>query len=158
MQQHIFAPPFLEPDHEMFPVAVAALQYKYFGPYPESFLNQLDEEGTELYRFILDHSGDKTQEFLSIHSSWLDSADKDFISYLMQPDPKDRPSADEALTHPWLDEAVEDPTHKALEIISKSLNKAAEDPPSKAAEDGPNKAFESHSDASDEAVKSFDLD
>jgi len=28
--------------------------------------------------------------------------DQDFILYLMKPDPRDRPSATEALTHPWL--------------------------------------------------------
>lgn len=33
--------------------------------------------------------------------SMLIPDDKDFICYLMQPDPRDRPSATEALMHPW---------------------------------------------------------
>ncbi|KAL8738384.1 MAG: hypothetical protein Q9181_000806 [Wetmoreana brouardii] len=106
-RRHIFAPNILKPEDEEFPLAVVALQHKFFGPYPEKFLKLLDQEATMLFNFIIDRYGNETQDFLEMHPSWIDQDAKDFISYLMKPDPRDRPSAIEALTHPWLKDVVE---------------------------------------------------
>ncbi len=92
----------LEPGDEHFALAVLVLQNKYFGPFPEKFFQLLDDEGAAILRYVLDQCGEETQLFPMADSEKIDPDDKDFICYLMKPDPRDRPSAIEALMHPWL--------------------------------------------------------
>ena len=92
----------LEPRDEHFALAVLVLQNKYFGPFPEKFFQLLDDEGAAILRYVLDQCGEETQLFSMVDSEKIDPDDKDFICYLMKPDPRDRPSAIQALMHPWL--------------------------------------------------------
>ena len=92
----------LEPRDEHFALAVLVLQNKYFGPFPEKFFQLLDDEGAAILRYVLDKCGEETQLFSMADSEKIDSDDKDFICYLMKPDPRDRPSATQALMHSWL--------------------------------------------------------
>lgn len=78
------------------------LQNKYFGPFPEKFFELLDNEGNAILRYVLDHCGEETGLFAITDAANIHPDDKDFILYLMKPDPRDRPTASEALMHPWL--------------------------------------------------------
>lgn len=55
--RHLFAPNEVEPEDEIFPLAVVALQHHTFGPYPEKFWKMLDEEAAELFKVVIDHFG-----------------------------------------------------------------------------------------------------
>jgi serine/threonine protein kinase len=92
----------LEPEDELFPLAVIMLQNKCFGPFPEKFSELLDDESLAVLRYASDQCGDEIDLFSMGDSGKIDPEDKDFICYLMKPDPRDRPSAVEALSHPWL--------------------------------------------------------
>jgi casein kinase II subunit alpha len=102
LRRHIFVPNGLEPDDEHFALAVLMLQNKYFGPFPGNFFQLLDDEGAAVLRYVLKECGEQTDLFSK--AAPLDVEDKDFICYLMKPDPRDRPSASEALSHEWLKE------------------------------------------------------
>lgn len=78
------------------------LQNKYFGPFSKKFFQLLDDEGAAILRYVLDLCGEETQLFSTSDPENIDPDDKGFICYLMKPDPRDRPSAAEALMHPWL--------------------------------------------------------
>ena len=95
-------PPDLEPEDENFALAILILHAKYFGPFPDMFFELLDDEGVAILHFVADQCGEETQVYAKAGSGKIDPDDKDFICYLMKPDPRDRPSAKEALTHPWL--------------------------------------------------------
>jgi serine/threonine protein kinase len=103
LQRHIFVPDGLDPEDERFALAVLVLQNKYFGPFPETFFELLDDEGAAVLRYVQDQCGEETQVFPKAESGKIDPDDKDFICYLMKPDPRDRPTAIEALRHPWLE-------------------------------------------------------
>ena len=90
----------LEPKDEHYALAVLILQNKYFGSFPADFFQLLDDEGKVVLSYVQDHCGDETESFLKAP---LNSDDKDFILYLVKPDPRDRPSAIDALTYPWFD-------------------------------------------------------
>ena len=78
------------------------LQYKHFGPFPEKFFQLLDDEAAAVLRYVSDQCNGETQLFSMAGLDYIDPDDKEFICYLMKPDPRDRPSATKALGHPWL--------------------------------------------------------
>jgi len=92
----------LEPEDEHFALAVLILQNKYFGPFPAKFSQLLDVEGRAVLSYVQNQCGDETESFAKADPGTIDPDDKDFILYLMRPDPRDRPSAIDALMHPWL--------------------------------------------------------
>ena len=92
----------IEPEDELFALAVLMLQNKYFGPFPEKFFQLLDNESQTILSYVQEQCGDETEAFIKADPGTIDSDDKDFIFYLMKPDPRDRPSAIDALVHPWL--------------------------------------------------------
>ncbi|KAL8966903.1 MAG: hypothetical protein Q9197_005725 [Variospora fuerteventurae] len=102
LRRHLFVPHVLEPGDEFFALAVLILQNKYFGPFPEKFFQLLDDEGAAVLRYVLGQCGEETQLFAKTDPGTINSEDKEFILYLMKPDPRDRPSATEVLMHPWL--------------------------------------------------------
>lgn len=102
LRRHLFVPHVLEPGDELFSLAVLVLQNKYFGPFPEKFFQLLDDEGAAVLRYVLGQCGEETQLFAKTDPGTINSEDKEFILYLMKPDPRDRPSATEVLMHPWL--------------------------------------------------------
>lgn len=92
----------LEPSHEHFALAVLVSQNKYFGSFPKKKFELLDDEGTAILRYVLDQCSEKTRLFSMADAETIHPDDQDFILHLMKPDLRDRPSAIEALTHPWL--------------------------------------------------------
>lgn len=102
LRRHLFVPHGLESGDELFRLAVLILQIKYFGPCPETFFQLLDDDGAAVLRFVLGQCGEETQSFAKTDPGTINSEDKEFILYLMKPDPRDRPSATDALMHPWL--------------------------------------------------------
>lgn len=78
------------------------LQYKYLGPFPEKFLELLDEEATAIMKFVVEQCGEEKGILSKAGPEKIDPEDRDFICYLMKPDPRDRPLAAEALAHTWL--------------------------------------------------------
>lgn len=94
----------VEPNDERFPFLVLMLQNKYFGPFPEKFFQLLDDEGAEVLRYVSNEGGGDRDLFSKAGPDKINPEDKDFICFLMRPDPRDRPSSSEALTHPWLKE------------------------------------------------------
>ena len=59
----------------------------------------LDDEGAAILRYVLEERGEQTNLSSKASSENIDSEDKDFIYYLMKPDPRDQPSASNALMH-----------------------------------------------------------
>ena len=102
LRRHLFVPHGLEPGDEHFALAVLILQNRYFGPFPEKFFQLLDDEGAAVLRYAINQCGEETHSFAKIDPRTINSEDKEFILYLMKPDPRDRPSAIDALMHPWL--------------------------------------------------------
>ena len=94
----------IQPEDEHFALAVLMLQNKYFGPFPAKFFQLLDDEGRAVLSYVQEQCGDDTDSFVRFDPGTMDSDDKDFILYLMKPDPRDRPSAIDALMHPWLND------------------------------------------------------
>ena len=92
----------VEPGDERFPFLVLMIQNRYFGPFPKKFFQLLDDGGAEVLRYVSNECGGDTDLFSKAGPEKISSEDKDFICYLMRPDPRDRPSSNEALTHPWL--------------------------------------------------------
>ncbi|KAI9845009.1 MAG: hypothetical protein M1837_005153 [Sclerophora amabilis] len=104
LRRHIFVPRDVEPGDERFPFLVLMLQTKYFGPFPEKFFQLLDDEGAAVLRYVLNECDGETEIFSKAGPEKISREDKDFICYLMRPDPRDRPSSIEALRHPWLED------------------------------------------------------
>ena len=102
LRRHIFVPSGVEPGDERFPFLVLMMQIRYFGPLPKKFFQLLDDEGVEVLRYVSNECGGDTGLFSKAGPEKISLEDKDFICYLMRPDPRDRPSSNEALTHPWL--------------------------------------------------------
>ncbi len=78
------------------------LQNKFFGPFPKKFFQLLDDEAAACLRLAFDQCGEETQLFAKADPTMINSEDQEFIVYLMKPDPRDRPSATDALMHSWL--------------------------------------------------------
>ena len=102
--RHIFAPQGIEPKDENFALAVFIVQVRFFGPFPEKIFELLDDEAAAMLRYVIDQCREEKQLFSTLGPENIDPVDKEFICYLMKPDPRDRPSAKEALMHPWLKE------------------------------------------------------
>lgn len=62
----------------------------------------LDPEAAAVLKLAIDQCGEETKLFAQADPTMINSEDRDFIVYLMKPDPRDRPSATDALMHPWL--------------------------------------------------------
>ncbi|KAL9004711.1 MAG: hypothetical protein Q9188_002486 [Gyalolechia gomerana] len=102
LRRHIFVPDEVKPDDDRFPFLILMLQIKYFGPFPEKFFQLLDDEAAQVLRYISEQCNGTTNMFSQANSETINPEDRDFICYLMRPDPRDRPSSKEALAHPWL--------------------------------------------------------
>ena len=96
----------VEPTDERFPFLVLMIQNRYFGPFPKKFFQLLDDEGAEVLRYVSSEGGENRNLFSKAGPEKLRPEDKDFICYLMRPDPRDRPSSNEALAHPWLKDVI----------------------------------------------------
>lgn len=72
-----------------------------FGPFPVRYQEIAIEDVMELVVWILDNLKESRTPFHRITDSEIGKTDKDFISWIMQLDPRDRPTAAAILSHEW---------------------------------------------------------
>lgn len=101
LRRHIFVSDGVELEDENFHFLILVQHIRYFGPFPEKFYELLDEEATKILRYFSERSDINTDEFSQAPPEAIHRDDREFIRYLMRPDPRDRPTAKEALAHPW---------------------------------------------------------
>lgn len=100
---HMFKPPNIPADDEEFPVHVLIQQTRYFGPFPLSYEQVLDEEQNHLLAAVHVHIEEQNSRkpFPLLQDEEVTQHDKDFICKIMQLDPRDRPTASELLADRW---------------------------------------------------------
>jgi casein kinase II subunit alpha len=100
---HLFKPPNISSDDEEFPVHVLVQQARYFGPFPLTYEEVLDEELNRVLAAVHVHidEQDLRKPFILLKDEEVTQEDKDFICKTMQLDPRDRPTADELLADRW---------------------------------------------------------
>lgn len=104
LRHQTFVPNGVEPGDERFPFLVLMQQNKYLGAFPEKYFHLLDDEGAQVLKYISNECGGETDIYFKAGPNKISPEDKDSIYYLMRPDPRDRPSSNEALRRPWLKE------------------------------------------------------
>jgi casein kinase II subunit alpha len=119
LRHHIFVPDDVGPDDERFPFLVLMMQIRYFGPVPNGFFELLDDEAAELLRYLInqqdgEEGGDSMGLFSKAGLDKISVEDREFVCFLMRLDPRDRPSAEMALAHPWLSEKGASPLFGSL--------------------------------------------
>ena len=102
---HIFKPPGIDPTDSAYPIEVLRRQDKYFGPFPLSYTTLADDDRLDTLTIITE-SVEKRTPFEMASSKEIAKEDREFISKLMQLDPRDRPSAKVLLQDPWLAEGT----------------------------------------------------
>ncbi|KAL8941724.1 MAG: hypothetical protein Q9211_001700 [Gyalolechia sp. 1 TL-2023] len=98
---HIFKPRNVDPTDPAYPMEVMRRQHQYFGPFPLSYTNLVDDETLGTLTFIME-SVEKRTPFSRASSKEISREDRDFVCKLMRLDPRDRPSAKGLLQDPWL--------------------------------------------------------
>jgi casein kinase II subunit alpha len=100
---HLFKPPNISADDEEFPVHVLVQQARYFGPFPLSYEEVLDEEQNQILAAVHIHieEQDLRKPFSLVEDKEVTQEDKDFICKTMRVDPRDRPTADALLADRW---------------------------------------------------------
>lgn len=72
------------------------------GPFPEHFIDIVPDSHKDYFRQVQASSESYPNRWPDALASVVDPEDEDFIRMLLKPDPRDRPTAHEALDHPWL--------------------------------------------------------
>lgn len=104
LRRPIFVPNGVEPDDERFPFVILMLQINLFGLFPEKFHQLLDEEACAVLRYASELCTGTIDLFSDASPENINPEDREFICYLMRPDPRDRPTSNEALAHPWFND------------------------------------------------------
>ena len=100
---HIFKPSNVDPQDSTYPIEVSRRQDKYFGPFPLSYTSLADDATLDTLTTITESVVKRTPfEMASSHETTKE--DRDFISKLMQLDPRERPSAKVLLQDAWFTE------------------------------------------------------
>lgn len=81
--------------------AVLRRQVELFGPFPVKYEEIANEDVMELVIWLLENLKDSRTPFQSITEKEIGQKDKEFISWIMQLDPRDRPTAAAILSHEW---------------------------------------------------------
>lgn len=99
---YFFAPPLVEETAEGFDTEVLLRQLRLFGPLPKKFA-ELPGSDMGLNNALNQAMGgsEVEQRYQGSIASSMRSEDLGFLKYVMQIDPRDRPSAAELLQHPW---------------------------------------------------------
>ena len=82
-------------------------QDKYFGPFPLSYTSLADDDTLDTLTTITESVEERTP-FEMASSQEITKEDREFISKLMQLDPRDRPSAKVLLQDAWFTECIAD--------------------------------------------------
>ena len=104
---HIFKPSNIDPTDSVYPIEVLRRQDKCFGPFPLSYTSLADADRLDTLTIITE-SIEKRTPFKMASSQEIAKEDREFISKLMQLDPRDRPSAKVLLQDAWLTENAAD--------------------------------------------------
>ena len=103
--RHIFKPPNIDPTDSTYPIEVSKRHDQFFGPFPLSYTNLADNDRLDTLTTITRLIEKRTP--FEMASSWeIAKKDREFISKLMQLDPRDRPSAKMLLQDAWLTECT----------------------------------------------------
>lgn len=99
---NIFDPPDV-PTHPIddYKFAVLRRQVEIFGPFPVKYQEIANEDVMELVIWMLENLRESRTPFQSITHNEICQKDKDFISWIMKLDPRDRPTAAAILSHEW---------------------------------------------------------
>lgn len=104
---HIFKPSNVDPTDSTYPIEVLRRQDVYFGPFPLSYTSLADDDRLDTLT-IITKSVEKRTPFKMASSREIAEDDRDFITKLMQLNPRDRPSAKELLQDTWFTEGTAD--------------------------------------------------
>lgn len=91
-------------DHELYVDKILEKFHKFFGPYPESYLNLqgMSPDVTQLLADIMNNfPTEERKPFQRASSSEVSNRDRDFICRMMKLDPRVRPTAAELLRDEW---------------------------------------------------------
>ena len=103
---HIFEPSDVDPTDSTYAVEVLRRHDRYFGPFPLSYISLADDDRLDTLT-IITKLVEKRTPFEMASSQEITKEDREFISKLMQLDPRDRPSAKILLQDAWLTECTE---------------------------------------------------
>ncbi|KAK2601336.1 hypothetical protein N8I77_010791 [Diaporthe amygdali] len=81
--------------------AVLRRQVEIFGPFPVKYQEIANKDVMELVFWMLENLKESRTPFQNITDSEISPKDKEFISWIMRLDPRDRPPAPAILTHEW---------------------------------------------------------
>ena len=98
---HIFKPSKIDGTDSAYAIEVLRRQDECFGPFPLSYISLADDDGLDTLTAIT-KSVEKRTPFEMASSREIAKEDREFISKLMQLDPRDRPSAKALLQDEWL--------------------------------------------------------
>lgn len=90
-------------DDAEFPAHVLIEQTRYFGPFPLSYKEILDEEQEKILaaiHMLIEEQGIR-KPFSHVEDREIKPGDKAFICDIMQLDPRGRPTAGDLLDHDW---------------------------------------------------------
>ncbi len=97
----------MDPTDSAYPIEVLRRQDECFGPFPLSYTSLADNDRLDTLTIITE-SVEKRTPFEMASSQEIAKEDREFISKLMQLDPRDRPSAKALLQDTWLTERTAD--------------------------------------------------
>lgn len=81
--------------------AVLRRQVEIFTPFPVKYEEIANEDVMELVVWMLENLKESRTPFQCVTDSEISQKDKDFISWIMRLDPRDRPTATAILSHEW---------------------------------------------------------
>lgn len=101
---HFFAPKSKGPGDDIVHDNILRRQMKCFGPFPGQFIDLVPDVYKEYYLDLEESIGFYPNRWPGPLASFLSPEEEEFVRLLLKPDPRDRPSAIEAIHHPWLKE------------------------------------------------------
>lgn len=94
-------------DNDDYELTVLHRMYRYFGPFPASYQDIVDENAMAVINYM-DSSGPPAKPYHLVTRREIPPADRDFVLSIMKLDPRDRPTAEQLLNDPWFTEESED--------------------------------------------------
>ena len=101
----MFKPSNIDPTDSTYPIEVLKRHDQFFGPFPLSYTSLADDDRLDTLT-IITRLVERRTPFEMASSREIAKEDREFISKLMQLDPRDRPSAEMLLQDAWLTECT----------------------------------------------------
>lgn len=102
MGDHFFAPRSTGLEDELVHDFILRRQMSCFGPFPDRFIDIVPDIYKEYYLELEGETRYYPDRWPGPLTSFLSPEEEEFIRLLLMADPRDRPSAIEAVHHPWL--------------------------------------------------------